>query len=283
MRLDAIDRKLLYELDQDSRKPLSQVAKKLRIGRNVLLYRLNRLKEEGIVRGTFTQINNFALGYYSFRIFIKLGNCSGEQEKNFVNEIKKEKNLLWLSRVLGKWDLDIIYMSIFFYYKIYPHVIVNSLNILVFLLTVLIMFKGLNKPELFASLTENKSVKYSGSKLKESDRIIIKNKLDHILTNEKFYNNPNICINDLADKIGFLPKHVSQVINEDYKQNFFDLINSFRIEEAKALLTKHSSDSKNILEILYYTGFNSKTSFNLAFKKYTGHTPTSYRRLFSKN
>ena len=178
--------------------------------------------------------------------------------------------------------LDIFYMGLFFYYKIFPYFIVNSLNILVFLLTVLIMFKGLKKPEIFTSIPEIEPSKYLGSKLKESDRIIIRNKLDHLLNNEKIYNNPAICITDLADKLGVLPKHLSQVINEDYKQNFFDLINSFRIEEAKKLLTNYSSARKNILEILYETGFNSKTSFNMAFKKYTGQTPTSYRRLFSK-
>ena len=173
-------------------------------------------------------------------------------------------------------------MTVMYYYKTFPYIVVDGINILVFLLTVLIMFKGLHKPEIFASLPEKESAKYTGSNLKESDRMMIKNKLDYLLSTEKIYRKPTISIKDLADATGALPKHVSQVINEDYKQNFFDLINSLRIEEAKTLLVTFSSEKKNVLDILYETGFNSKTSFNMAFKKYTGHTPTSYRRLFSK-
>lgn len=176
--------------------------------------------------------------------------------------------------------LDITYMVVYFYLNIFPFFIVNIMNILVFLLTVLIMFNGLQKPEIFATITDNSTTKYASSKLKESERIKIKKKLDYLLQSDKIFKESSISIKDLADKIGVLPKHLSQVINEDYKHNFFDLINGFRVEEAKVMLTKYSNDEKNVLEILYETGFNSKTSFNLAFKKHTGQTPTAYRRLF---
>lgn len=178
--------------------------------------------------------------------------------------------------------LDITYLAVFFYLKIYPFFIVNIINTLVFFLALLIMLKGLQKPEVFTSITENGTTKYASSKLRESERQIIKNKLDRLLHNDKIYQEPTICIKELAEKIDVLPKYLSQVINEDYKHNFFDFINSYRIEEAKKLLTKYSNDEKNILEILYETGFNSKTSFNMAFKKYTGQTPTSYRRQYSE-
>lgn len=179
--------------------------------------------------------------------------------------------------------LDIIYLTVYFYTKSRPIPVVNTINVMVFLLTVLIMIKGLNRPEIFSSLPENSSAKYTGSNLKEADRLKIKEKLEQLLHKEKMYHEPTICIKDLAEAIGVLPKHLSQVINEDYKKNFFDLINTLRIEEAKLLLTTYPSDEKNINEIFYETGFNSKTSFNLAFKKYTGHTPTSYRRLFANH
>lgn len=111
MIIDLLDKKLLYELDLNSRKPLNQIARKLRISRTVAAYRFKRLQEEGIIKGTFTQINNFALGYYSYRMFLKLGNFTEEQEKSLVNTLINEKRLLWLSRVLGKWDIDLIYMT----------------------------------------------------------------------------------------------------------------------------------------------------------------------------
>jgi len=111
MKLDLIDRKLLYELDQNCRKSLNVVAKKLRIGRNVALYRLNRLKKLGIIKGTFTEINNVALGYYSFRIFLKLGNFTKNKKEQLINFILHQKNTTFLSEVLGKYDLDLVYTT----------------------------------------------------------------------------------------------------------------------------------------------------------------------------
>ena len=178
--------------------------------------------------------------------------------------------------------LDISFIIVFHSFGIYPNIIVSVINVMVFLLIVLIMFKGLNKPEIFVTMAESKPVKYAGSSLKEADRLAIRNKLEQLMILEKKYNDPDVSIKDLADEMGVLPKHLSQVINEDFQQNFFDYINRFRIEEAKDLLINYPSSAINVLEILYKTGFNSKTSFNLAFKKYTGHTPTSYRRLHSK-
>jgi|SRR3989344_1445939 len=111
MNLDLIDRKLLYFLDINARQNIATLAKKLHIGRNVALYRINRLKEEGIILGSFVEINNPLLGYFSFRIFLKLSNYTLEQEKALFDFLKKQNNILWLSRVLGKWDLNPVFMT----------------------------------------------------------------------------------------------------------------------------------------------------------------------------
>ena len=64
---------------------------------------------------------------------------------------------------------------------------------------------------------------------------------------------------------------------EILQQNFFDFINRYRIEEATRLLTNPEDKKITILEVLYKVGFNSKSSFNTLFKKYTGITPTEFR------
>ncbi len=110
MELDLIDRKLLYFLDLNARESLSSVAKRLKIGRNVALYRLNKLKESGIIKGAFAEINNTALGYFSFRIFLKIGNFSSSREKELLQFLTKKNELLWLSKVIGKWDIDLVIM-----------------------------------------------------------------------------------------------------------------------------------------------------------------------------
>lgn len=111
MDLDLIDRKILYYLDENARESIALIAKRLKIGRNVALYRLNRLKERGIIKGSFTEINSLDLGYLHFRVFLKLSNYSQEKELELVKFIKAEANMMWFSKVLGKWNFDFVYMT----------------------------------------------------------------------------------------------------------------------------------------------------------------------------
>ena len=67
------------------------------------------------------------------------------------------------------------------------------------------------------------------------------------------------------------------VMNDKIGLNFFDYINSLRVEEAKRLLIETSKKEMNVIEIAYSVGFNNKVSFNNTFKKWTGMTPTEFR------
>ncbi|MEK6959643.1 MAG: Lrp/AsnC family transcriptional regulator [Nanoarchaeota archaeon] len=111
MTLDLLDRRLLYELDLNARQPLSVLTKKIHVSRNVLIYRLNRLRESGIIKNSFAEINSIALGYKTFRIFIKIGNCSPDERKRLDAFLMSQRNLTWFSRVLGEWDIDVLFTS----------------------------------------------------------------------------------------------------------------------------------------------------------------------------
>jgi AraC-like DNA-binding protein len=89
---------------------------------------------------------------------------------------------------------------------------------------------------------------------------------------------PDLSLETLAGQLQVKPKLLSQVINESLHQNFFDFINRYRIEEAKRLLTNPKDKKITILEVLYEVGFNSKSSFNTLFKKYTGMTPSEFKK-----
>jgi AraC-like DNA-binding protein len=95
---------------------------------------------------------------------------------------------------------------------------------------------------------------------------------------EKPWLNPDLSLEELAVGIGQKPKMLSAVINETLGQSFFDFINHYRIDEAKRLLTNPVDKKITVLEVLYAVGFNSKSSFNTLFKKYTGLTPTEFRK-----
>jgi AraC-like DNA-binding protein len=75
------------------------------------------------------------------------------------------------------------------------------------------------------------------------------------------------------------PHNLSEVINSKLKQNFYELVNGYRVEEVKRKLQSPEYDMYSILGIAYESGFNSKTSFNTIFKKYVGQTPSDYKRM----
>ena len=94
----------------------------------------------------------------------------------------------------------------------------------------------------------------------------------------KPYLEPELTLEQLASRLTFKPRILSQAINEILGQTFYDFINRHRIEEASRLLTNPKDEKITILEVLYKVGFNSKSSFYTLFKKYTGLTPTEFRK-----
>ena len=75
---------------------------------------------------------------------------------------------------------------------------------------------------------------------------------------------------------------LSQIINERLNKNFFELVNAHRIKEAKKRLLDPDAEPLTILAIAFEVGFNSKSAFNAAFKKYTRMTPTQFREAQGK-
>jgi len=79
--LDKIDKKILFCLDNNCRQSTNTIAKQLKIHRNVVLYRIKKLEEQGVIRGYFTEINTRALGLLTFRTFLKLANNTNKKEQ----------------------------------------------------------------------------------------------------------------------------------------------------------------------------------------------------------
>jgi AraC-like DNA-binding protein len=120
--------------------------------------------------------------------------------------------------------------------------------------------------------------KYSRSSLSEQDKGALFNRLMNYMKVRKPYLEPNLSLKELGIMMGVPAKNISQVINEKLDQNFNDFVNIFRIEEAKKYLNDSSQSHLTIQEIFYRCGFNSKSTFNLVFKNYTGLTPVGYRK-----
>ena len=92
------------------------------------------------------------------------------------------------------------------------------------------------------------------------------------------YRNPDLSLADLAAQLHLPPHHLSQVINEQCQQNFFDFLNGYRINEVKRQLRSLDTAHLKLEEIGFAAGFNSKSTFNAAFKKHTQTTPSQFRK-----
>lgn len=162
-------------------------------------------------------------------------------------------------------------------------------------LTILIYsmgYLGLVKPEIFSYIetikkqepeqikidfSESVSIpKYAKTRLQDEKAEFYLHKLDEYLQAEKPWIQPNLTLKDIAGKIDIAEYHLSQIINEKLGQNFFTLINSYRVEEVKRKIGDPRYAHLSLLGIAFDSGFNSKSSFNSIFKKHTKMTPTEY-------
>ncbi len=103
-------------------------------------------------------------------------------------------------------------------------------------------------------------------------------RLLHLMDEERLFLDPDLTLNKLSLRLRIHYNHLSRIINERFGLSYNDFINKYRIEEARKKLTASGEKESTILDIAYSTGFYSKSVFNAAFKKFTGMTPTEYRK-----
>jgi len=142
---------------------------------------------------------------------------------------------------------------------------------------------------LYKAIVSNIFVEGAGEKSKrirllpavELEEIV--KKVEIIMLTEKGFLNYDFGLKELAERIAISERLLSQAINECRKQNINDFINSYRIEEAKKIISNNRDPKKTFLEIAYESGFNSKSSFYLVFKKNTGITPSEFKNSIRQN
>ena len=187
-------------------------------------------------------------------------------------------NLSWLNFILYgflfSWLTSVlVFVNVFI--PITDGDTVTFINFLAFFIFFnIIFYKALIQPEIFSGVEERQ--KYQSSKLTAAEAEEYLSKLQTHMEKNKPYLNPTISLKDLADQLTIPPRHLSQIVNEHIRKNFYDFISQYRIEEAKKMF-RDSSIDKTVLEVLFEVGFNSKSSFNTAFKKFTGVTPSKFK------
>jgi len=120
--------------------------------------------------------------------------------------------------------------------------------------------------------------KYSTTVIDRERRDEALAELELLMNEEKLFLDPDLNLRMLSGQLRIHSNYLSRIINEEFGVNFNDYINRHRIEEACRMLRRPENSKKNITEIMYQCGFYSKSTFNTAFKKITGTTPSRYRR-----
>jgi AraC-like DNA-binding protein len=105
--------------------------------------------------------------------------------------------------------------------------------------------------------------------------------LEKLIIDDKVYLENELSLAQLSEKLKIQPYQTSELISRQYQESFFDLINRNRVDEVKRRLHDPAFSHLSILGVALDCGFNSKSSFNTAFKKFTGQTPSQYRSISS--
>lgn len=247
-----------------------------------------RMMPESIIQRVFTDIQ---FAFYIIAALLVLKRYNKIYQENYTDSSTMTYKWLFQLIVLSVGAHCIVMIKQSFLFTGYDNLFIWStvvVSIIALSIICWIVLKALNYPELFRGVD---------SKLKPVEKLVAENQAESLyvrdgvtreteekigqlkkyMNEEQPYLEPSLTIQDLAHQFGMPVKDLSILINHQLDQHFFDFVNEYRIEKAMSLLKDPGKSKLTILEILYEVGFNSKSSFNTAFKKHTGLTPTAYR------
>jgi AraC-like DNA-binding protein len=154
----------------------------------------------------------------------------------------------------------------------------KSAGIILSLSIVALGYKGILQKEVFdAGDNASPTIQSPPDKVPHVDNALIE-KLIRFMEEKKPYLDPELSLSTLSKAIGVNRNQLSQLINEGTGENFYDFVNKYRVEEVKRLMIDPQKQNYNLLGLALEAGFKSKSTFNLIFKRFTGLTPTEYKK-----
>jgi AraC-like DNA-binding protein len=142
-------------------------------------------------------------------------------------------------------------------------------------------FKGILQQEVFNTFIDQPSAPISNSQTSvEPNKILIEKVVQHMI-DKKPYLDAELTLSGLAKDLSMSRSQLSQLINDGIGENFYDFVNKYRVEEVKRLMTDPRISNYSLLGIALEAGFKSKSTFNLIFKRFTGLTPSEYKKNLS--
>lgn len=192
---------------------------------------------------------------------------------------KQDPTLTWVRSLALQFALVtllFIVIKVSFKNDLGDHIIAAHIALLMYVISFSIIRQSLFfEPEEKKVRTTGKYQKSSLSNEKEQQALI---KLRRLMEEEKPFMESTLSLPGLAKKLSLSTHHLSQIINDNLQQNFFEMLASYRVQEAQSILCDPYQKYLKIEEIAEMVGYNSKSAFNAAFKKITHFTPSQYRK-----
>ena len=151
-------------------------------------------------------------------------------------------------------------------------------------------YMGLRQPEIFRYETveepagapapdpEASGPRYERSGLTDRQAERLKTALLAVMDEERPWRGSDLTLADLAARLSTTPHKLSEVLNSQLRQTFYDFVNGYRVREVQRRIADGEAQRVTILSLALEAGFASKSTFNLVFKKHTSQTPSRYRQ-----
>jgi len=221
-------------------------------------------------------LNELTLAHFVVYLALSFRDLVREVKGHSLNFWKLENaQLRWLRNFLLHFVaiiLIFIFVKLYFGRDLGDYFIASYIAFVLYLTS----FKVVND-SLFFKKNLVKPSKYKKSSLGDEQKQALLEQLMACMKGDKYYLNNMASLPDLAKKVGAGSHHASQVINEQLGKSFFEWLAENRIEAARQALSYPETASITIEELAEKVGYNSKSAFNKAFKKYTGKTPGQFR------
>ncbi len=201
-------------------------------------------------------------------------------KKTNKTSIGPSPDLAWLILVITITILGhfIKIIPIIFGYINQREVNMTIVNIVILALLNVLAIKAVRlELNFFKKREKNKSETYATYNLKESEINLLKEKLLSLMEDKKLYLSPDLTLKDLSEQLDSPSHYLSFLLNTKFNQNFYEFINTYRLEEVKKELLNPRNKHLSIYAIASDCGFNSQSTFNRFFRQKTGFTPSQYR------
>lgn len=210
--------------------------------------------------------------YISFSYWVSIKARSLDPDKSiWIRMLILFVGGIWLSSVLSLLVPDLI-----------NHTLQIGFNSLIFIsltgFVYLISYFGIKQNIFSTDIPKIGGIKYNKSKILDDEANLIWSNLNQHLQTKKPYLDPNINLNKLSAQMGITAHKLSQVINAKSYLSFNDLINKHRVDEVKNMMSSNENKHLSLLGMALEAGFNSKATFNRAFKKLENCTPSQYMK-----